>query len=131
MPAVSIEIRQQYSQETEIALIDAVHSALQTVFRLPEYDRDLRLIVHQPHRFQCPSHLSQPEYFTQICIDCFAGRSLDTKRELYRTLVENLGTLGIPKDHIKIILREIPMENWGIRGGQAACDVNLGFDIQV
>ncbi|NJH96449.1 tautomerase family protein, partial [Salmonella enterica subsp. enterica serovar Anatum] len=62
---------------------------------------------------------------------CFAGRTLDTKRNLYRSIVENLSVLGIPKDHIKILLREIPAENWGIRGGQAACDVDLGFDIQV
>jgi hypothetical protein len=39
--------------------------------------------------------------------------------------------LGIPRDHVKILLREIPRENWGIRGGQAGCDVDLGFLIEV
>jgi hypothetical protein len=29
------------------------------------------------------------------------------------------------------MLREIPKENWGIRGGQAACDVELGFKVEV
>jgi hypothetical protein len=32
---------------------------------------------------------------------------------------------------VKILLREISPENWGIRGGQAGCDVDLGFDIEV
>jgi hypothetical protein len=32
---------------------------------------------------------------------------------------------------LEIILREIPKENWGIRGGQAGCDIELGFKIEV
>jgi hypothetical protein len=32
---------------------------------------------------------------------------------------------------VSITLKEIPTENWGIRGGQAACDVDLGFDVHV
>ena len=45
--------------------------------------------------------------------------------------VKNLEPFGIPKNHIKILLREIPKENWGIRGGQAGCDVELGFKVDV
>jgi len=29
------------------------------------------------------------------------------------------------------MVNDLPMENWGIRGGQAACDVDLGFKIDV
>ena len=32
---------------------------------------------------------------------------------------------------VKIMLREIDSENWGIRGGQAGCDVELGFNVNV
>ena len=62
-----------------------------------------------------------------VCV----GRSLDAKRNLYRAIVNNLEGLGIPKDHVKILLREIPKENWGIRGGQAGSDVELGFKVEV
>ena len=31
----------------------------------------------------------------------------------------------------KIPLRDIPLADWGLRGGQAACDVDLGFDLNV
>ena len=72
-----------------------------------------------------------PEMYTHVSIDAFAGRSLEAKRELYRAIVQNLEPLGIPRDHVKIMLREIPRENWGIRGGQAGCDVDLGFVIEV
>jgi len=87
--------------------------------------------VHEAHRFHYMSHLAQPEYFTLISIDCFAGRSLETKRNLYQQMVKSLGEIGIPADHILIHLRESALENWEIRGGQAACDVDLGFKVDV
>jgi phenylpyruvate tautomerase PptA (4-oxalocrotonate tautomerase family) len=73
----------------------------------------------------------KPEMFTLVSIDAFAGRSLDAKRALYAKIVEKLEQTGIPKDHVLILLRESPTENWGIRGGLAACDVELGFTIGV
>jgi phenylpyruvate tautomerase PptA (4-oxalocrotonate tautomerase family) len=63
-----------------------------------------------------------------VSLDVFAGRTLEAKRSLYRGIVENLESLGIPRDHVKILLREIPREDWGIRGGQAGSDIDLGFD---
>ena len=131
MPSVLIEIRQQYSLETEQGIMEAVHSALRECFKILPGDRNVRLVVHQPHRFQCPPDRDQPEFYTHISIDCFAGRSLEAKRALYKTIVNNLATFGIPANHIKILLREITPENWGIRGGHAACDIELGYELKV
>lgn len=131
MPSVLIEVRQQYTQEVELALMEAVHKALRDAFQILPHDRNIRLIVHAAHRFQCPPNKDQPQYYTLISIDAFAGRSLAAKRNLYQNIVNNLEPFGIPKDHVKIMLRELPAENFGIRGGQAACDVNLGFKIDV
>jgi 5-carboxymethyl-2-hydroxymuconate isomerase len=131
MPSVLIEVRQQYSVEQEIALMDAVHLALQEAFKLLPKDKNVRLRVYEPHRFACPPDRKYPERYTHISIDCIAGRSLEAKRNLYRNIVQKLEALAIPKDHVKILLREITLENWGIRGGQAGCDVELGFKIEV
>jgi phenylpyruvate tautomerase PptA (4-oxalocrotonate tautomerase family) len=131
MPSVLIEVRRQYTQEQEIALIEAVHMALRDEFKIMPGDKNVRLLVHEPHRFACPPAREKPELYTHISIDAFAGRSLDAKRSLYKAIVTNLESLGIPKDHVKILLREIGKENWGIRGGQAGCDVDLGFKIDV
>jgi len=111
--------------------MEAVHKALREAFKILPGDRNVRLMVHEPHRFACPPDREKPEYYTHISIDAFAGRSLEAKRDLYRAIVENLAPFGIPKDHVKILLREIAKENWGIRGGQAGCDVELGFKIDV
>ena len=68
---------------------------------------------------------------TLITIDCFEGRSVDAKRDLYRNIVERLEELGIPRNHVTITVRDLPRENWGIRGGQAANDLDLGFNVRV
>ena len=131
MPSVVIEVRREYSTEQEIAIIDAVQAALVQHFQIPAKDKHSRFINHLPHRFACPPQQEQPEYFTQISIDAFAGRSTDAKRNLYQGMVNNLEVLGIPPQYVTIVLRDIPIENWGIRGGQAACDVDLGFKVDV
>ena len=131
MPHVLIEIRREYKEADEVALIDAVHGALRRAFRIPAEDRHVRLVAHEPHRFACPPGMTQPDRFTQVSVDAFAGRSTDAKRALYREIVESLEPLGIPRDHVSVLIRDFPLENWGIRGGVAACDVDLGFDVNV
>lgn len=131
MPSVLIEVRRQYTPEQEGEIMEAVHKALRDCFKILPGDRNVRLMAHEPHRFLCPPDRQQPDRYTHISIDCFAGRSLDAKRNLYRAIVGNLEPLGIPKNHVKILLREITSDNWGIRGGQAGCDVELGFKVDV
>ena len=131
MPSVLIEVRKQYTQEQEVALMEAVHAALREAFKILPSDRNVRLVVHEPHRFACPPDREIPEAYIHISIDAFAGRSLNAKRALYKAIVNNLEPFGIPKSHVKIMLREITKENWGIRGGQAGCDVDLGFKVEV
>lgn len=131
MPNATIEVRREYSEQDEAGLIEAVHDALVTAFRIPPEDKDIRLLVHAPHRFACSPRLTQPEFFTLITIDCFAGRSVDAKRTLYTEIVTNLKAFNIPPDHVTIVVRDHPTTNWGLRGGQAASDLDLGFNIHV
>ena len=131
MPSVLIEVRKHYSEAQEVAIMEAVHGALREAFKIPPHDRTVRLVVHEPHRFACPPDRAQPEAFTHVTIDAFAGRSRDAKRALYRGVVANLERLGIPKDHVTVLLRESAPENWGLRGGQAGCDLELGFKVDV
>jgi phenylpyruvate tautomerase PptA (4-oxalocrotonate tautomerase family) len=39
--------------------------------------------------------------------------------------------LGIQATDIFIVLHEPPLENWGIRGGVPASEVDLGFNLKV
>lgn len=131
MPSVMIEVRKSYEPQIRSAIVDAVFAALVDAFKIPEDDKNVRLMTHDPNCFACPPSKKHPELYTHISIDCFHGRSLEAKKNLYRSIVERLTPLGIPRDHTKILLREIPTENWGLSGGQAGCDVDLGFEIRV
>jgi phenylpyruvate tautomerase PptA (4-oxalocrotonate tautomerase family) len=61
----------------------------------------------------------------------FSGRSIEAKRALYRSVVHNLVALGVPATEIKIILSEVPAQNWGLRGGLPASEIDLGFKVDV
>jgi phenylpyruvate tautomerase PptA (4-oxalocrotonate tautomerase family) len=61
----------------------------------------------------------------------FAGRSLQAKRGLYKAIVKNLSEIGVPATDIKIIVVEVPAENWGLRGGLPASEIDLGFKVDV
>ena len=129
MPNVTIEIRRHYTRAEEEAIIAAIHAALMEGIKTPAWDKTIRLIVHEPHRFAVPPRCT--DRYTLVEIDLFAGRSLEAKRALYQALVRNLGKFGIPSGDIKILLRESGAENWGIRGGVPASEVDLGFKVDV
>ncbi|MGV9710725.1 tautomerase family protein [Gordonia sp. NPDC003424] len=131
MPSTQVEVRRNHGPETEVAILDAVHDSLVAAFAIPVVDKHVRLVVHEPHRFAVPPTLSTPEAYTLVTVDCFAGRTVDAKRALYREVTSRLEPLGIPCDHVTVVVRDIDTASWGIRGGQAACDVDLGFEINV
>jgi phenylpyruvate tautomerase PptA (4-oxalocrotonate tautomerase family) len=128
MPNTMIETRTGWITDAS-AVINAVQSALREALRLPEWDRTLRLIEHAPDHFAVPP--GRGPCYTLIEVTMFSSRSLLAKRALYQAIVRNLGALGVPADDIKITLIEVPPEDWGIRGGHPASEVDLGFKIDV
>jgi phenylpyruvate tautomerase PptA (4-oxalocrotonate tautomerase family) len=111
------------------AVIEAIQSALREALKIPEADRTLRLVEHSPSHFAIPPGRS--EKYTLVEVTMFSGRSMDAKRALYQAIVGNLAALGVPPFDIKIALIETPPENWGLRGGMPASEINLGFKIDV
>jgi phenylpyruvate tautomerase PptA (4-oxalocrotonate tautomerase family) len=129
VPTAAIEIRRNYSPEEETALIAAVQDAMTFALKVPHWTTSVRLFVHEPHRFAGPS--DKGDRYTLVTLDCFVGRSRETKRALYQAIVQNLGLCGIPADHLKVLLREAPRENWAIRGGLPASEVELEYDVEI
>jgi phenylpyruvate tautomerase PptA (4-oxalocrotonate tautomerase family) len=111
------------------AVIDAIQSALREALKIPEWDRTLRLLEHPPSHFAVPP--GRGEKFTLVEVTMFSGRSIGAKRALYRAIVRNLEALGVPPLDIKITLVETTPENWGLRGGMPASEIDLGFKIDV
>lgn len=129
MPVTKIEACTPRSQEQIQSIIQAVYIAQREALQLPENDRNIRYIEHKAEHFFVPPDKSKE--FILIEITLFAGRSLETKRTLYKMLVDNLTKLGIASNDISIILYEVPLENWGIRGGVPASEIDLGFAVTI
>ncbi|WP_457427359.1 tautomerase family protein [Roseateles sp. P5_E7] len=131
MPSTVVEVRHSYPPDQEVRIVEAVHAALVKGFKIPEEDRCVRLITYAPHLFICSPKHEHPERYTVVTVTAFSGRSLEAKRNLYQGIVEGLEELGIPRSHVKIILNEVPKENWGLRGGKPASEIELGFKVEV
>jgi phenylpyruvate tautomerase PptA (4-oxalocrotonate tautomerase family) len=129
MPMIRVEIREGWSPAEKAGLLDAIHAAAVEALRIPDEDRTQMLTEHPAEAFEIPPGKS--ERFTLVEVTMFAGRSLDAKRRLYRAVVRNLGRLGVPASDVLTVLHEVPLENWGIRGGTPASDVDLGFEVGV
>ena len=129
MPLAKIEVRKSWAPEQVQAIIEAIYAAQREALKVPAYDRQIRFIEHKSEHFHVPP--GKTENFTLVEIVMFAGRSTEAKRSLYQAIVKNLGVVGIAPDDIFIVLHEVALENWGIRGGVPASEIDLGFKVNV
>lgn len=129
MPDVLVEVRGFWLGKKKSRFLEAIHMALVEVFYTPDEDKVLRMAERAPDDFVIPRGMGAK--FTRIEITMFAGRSIEAKRALYMAIVRNLQPFGVPPTDVKIVLLEVPAENVGMRGGKAACDVELGYEIRV
>ena len=129
MPLVRIDVRKGRARSEKAALLEAMHAALVEALKIPDDDRTQRLCEHEAEDFEIPP--TKTERYTVIEITMFPGRSLNAKRHLYGAIVRNLASLGVASSDVFIVLHEPPMENWGVRGGVPASEVNVGFKVDV
>ena len=129
MPDVLVEMRGDWLKQRKAEFIEAIEDGIVTALQTPKDDKLLRLIEHLPENFSIPRWAG--ERFTHIEITMFRGRSIDVKRALYRTIVKNLESFEIPPNDIKIILIEVLPSEVGMRGGKAACDLEIGYEISI
>ena len=129
MPDVLAEVRKGWVASRGVQFLDAIRAAIVETLHTPEDDKVLRLVEHPPEHFAIPG--SAGERYTHIEITMFAGRTLVAKRALYKAIVRNLEPFGVPAKDVKIILIEVAAESVGMRGGVAACDLDIGYEIRV
>jgi Tautomerase enzyme len=129
MPDILVEVRGNWLAGQQAGFLDVLHEAFVGALKYPPGDKLLRLIEHAPASYAIPHGMG--EKFTRIEVVLFEGRSLDAKRALYQAAVQALRPFGVPPADVKIVLIEIPTANVGFRGGKAACDVDLGYALEV
>jgi phenylpyruvate tautomerase PptA (4-oxalocrotonate tautomerase family) len=130
MPLVKIEILQGKNREYKKALMDGIHNALVEALKIPDYDRNQRLHELKAENFEYIG--TRTNRCTIIEITMFEGRTRAAKADLYTAICRNLeANPGIPAADVTIVINEVPLHNWGIRGGKPADEVDLGFEVKV
>ena len=129
MPLAKIEVRKSRPADEIADIIEAVYQAQREALKVPEGDRQIRYFEHKPEHFAVPP--GKTENYTLVEIALFPGRSLEAKRNLYKSIVRRFGDLGIDQTDILIVLNEPPLDNWGIKGGSPASEVDIGFKLNV
>lgn len=128
MPSTRIETRAGWIGDRHAELIAAVQRALVEGIRIPDNDRFVRILEYPAHAFAAAPDKG-PSY-TIVETSMFSGRSHDAKRRLYAALAREFAAFGVPASDLKIIIHDVPRENWGLRG-QSAADIELGFTVEV
>jgi 4-oxalocrotonate tautomerase family enzyme len=127
MPLIKIELARGKEKSILLELMDAVMASVRETLKIPGDDTNIRLIEHDPAFF-----IMKRPYAILIEITLFSGRTAETKKNLFRSIVDSLQSkLAIDKDAVFIVLNEQPRENWGIRGGIPASEIGLGFKVDI
>lgn len=128
MPSTRIETRKGWLGAQKRDFIEAVQAALVAGILIPEGDRCVRLVEYDEDAFIVGADKG-PRY-SVVEISLFTGRSIEAKRRLYAELVTRVAPFGLAPQDLKVILHEVPRENWGLRGIPGS-ETDLGFKVDV
>lgn len=126
MPLITISLFKGKTAEHKKKINDAIHESLMIHFNTKDWDYNQRTNEYSPEEWTIPDGRTDNYVLIEICV--FPGRSKETKKNLYAEIVNRLEAIAIMKEDVFIALQEQPMENWGIRGGIPADDVDLGYN---
>jgi len=130
MPIVRIEDSVVRTGQEKAATVARLFRVLKAVLGVPDEELQARYIQHAKEDFFAPK--GSGGNYIGIEITLFSGRSTNTKRRLYNLITMELSTfLAVDAEDIIIVLNEQPTENWGLHGGVAGCDMDLGYAIAV
>jgi 4-oxalocrotonate tautomerase len=124
MPLVRIAVPSGRPPAQRRAIADGVHEALVEIFKIPVDDRFQIVTEHgagvEIVRPESYLGIVYTENLTIVQITASEGRSVELKKELYRTIVAKLtaSTCMRPEDVI-INLVEVKKENWSFGRGEA------------
>ncbi len=125
MPLVTVSMFRGTTAEFRKKIHDAIHESLVRHFKIKDWDYNHKTREYDAADWTLPQGKSDKYVLIEMCI--FPGRTKETKKKLYSEIVDRLEAIGIPGDDIFILLIEQPMENWAIRGGLPADEVDLGY----
>lgn len=127
MPFTKVSLAKGNNTSFLIELKEEILNSIVCVLELPSDDKNILIMEYEKELFE----MKDP-YKYLIEISMFSGRSDETKKLLFSTIVKRLyDRLNIEKESIFILINEQPLKNWGVRGGKSAEEVDLEFKIDI
>ncbi len=122
MPFSRISLHRGKSAEYLQALSEGLHAALVDSFDVPETDRfqiihqhDIGELIFDPHYLGGP----RSHDFVVIAITAGRPRSVETKQQFYRDLVERLGrATGLGAEDVMVVITTTASDEWSFGGGR-------------
>lgn len=121
MPTFRVTTRKPRTDGESRAMLADLSHAVSTVLATPDAENWIVLESVDESRF-FPGGASAAD-FALVDVDLFPGRTLEKKRAFYAAIVGALERHGVSGKNVRIVAREIGLENWGIYGGRVAADV--------
>ena len=128
MPSSRLETNAGWINGRYAEIVAAVQRALIEGIRIPDTDRCIRILEYPEGTFFAPPGRGPCYSVLEICM--FAGRSIEAKTRLYAALQRELGAFGLAEGDLKIVVHDVPFENWGLRG-KPADPATLTFKVDV
>jgi 4-oxalocrotonate tautomerase len=122
VPLVQVFLKRGLSSSQLSLVSEAIHGAMVETINVPGDDRFQIIQEHSPEtlvadRGYLGIERSDNVVFIQITLN--AGRTLEQKRALYRTIADKLAfSSGLRREDILISLVEVPKENWSFGNGE-------------
>ena len=121
MPLVRIDLRRGTSDEFRSTLGDVVYESMVSIANVPAGDRFIVVSEHEPTNLQIDAHyfVERTEQALIIEIVFNQGRSVETKKALYKAIVNGLwDRLQVRPEDVVISLVEVAKENWSFGSGE-------------
>jgi 4-oxalocrotonate tautomerase len=122
MPFVRIELRKGRTAEQRRAISDAVHASMVEAIKVPPLDRFQVVTEHEAEGFVYdPTYLDiqRTDGLVIVQITLNAGRTVEARQELYKTIADKLEKLGVRRQDVMVNLVETQKENWSFGNGIA------------
>ena len=129
MPHAAIHKLRNAGPASRPDILAAVNAAFIQALKVPVDPHPVRLSEYDRDAFLIPKDAG--DGFMLIEATIFPGRSLATKQALYDAILDNLAGLGVERRDVRIVLVETPLENWALRGGTPASELDLGFEVAI
>ncbi len=128
MPSTRLETSAGWINSRHAEVAAAIQRALVEGIRIPEPDRDIRILEYPAGSFFAPP--GRNACYSVIEISMFAGRSGEAKAQLYAALQREFAAFGFVDGDLKIVVYDEPFDNWGLRG-KPADPATLAFKVDV